>query len=92
MAQHYTGNTVSVAKWCHKCQRQTQHRVDDHRVTRVCMECDEAPVPSPLGTIVEVPQGCSCPKYPGSHFHAIRGHDGDLYRFKPGTWEENRKA
>lgn len=53
MAQHYTRNTVSAAAWCAKCKRQTQHRVDDRRISAACLEClamppveeKKAPVP-----------------------------------------------
>jgi hypothetical protein len=38
MGQHYTRNTVSAAEWCTKCQKQTQHRIDDRR-KGPCMEC-----------------------------------------------------
>lgn len=38
MAQHYTRNTVSAAEYCTKCQKQTQHRIDDRR-KGPCMEC-----------------------------------------------------
>lgn len=31
MTEHYTRNTESVIAWCAKCQRMTQHRVDDGR-------------------------------------------------------------
>ena len=42
--QHYTRNTVSVAAWCPKCKKETQHRVDDRR-RGPCLECLERPVP-----------------------------------------------
>lgn len=38
MGEHFTRNTVSVAAYCKKCGRQTQHRVDD-RIKGPCMEC-----------------------------------------------------
>lgn len=38
MAQHYPRSTVSAAAWCKKCEKQTQHRVDDRRLGP-CMEC-----------------------------------------------------
>jgi hypothetical protein len=28
MTQHFTRNTISAAKWCGKCQKSTQHRID----------------------------------------------------------------
>jgi hypothetical protein len=39
--EHYTSNTVSASKWCRVCRKHTQHRVDSHVVTRVCLECQE---------------------------------------------------
>jgi hypothetical protein len=36
--EHYTRNTVSVAAWCLKCQKQTQHRIDGVR-KGPCLEC-----------------------------------------------------
>jgi hypothetical protein len=36
--EHYSSQTVSASKWCGKCGKFTQHRVDDHRAT-VCLEC-----------------------------------------------------
>lgn len=41
MSQHYPSNVISVSKFCKRCKLNTQHRVDDHRVTRVCLECQE---------------------------------------------------
>lgn len=38
MSEHYTSLTVSAAAWCPKCQKQTQHRVDDKR-KGPCLEC-----------------------------------------------------
>jgi hypothetical protein len=38
MAQHFTRNTVSADAWCAKCQRNTQHRIDDRRIGP-CLEC-----------------------------------------------------
>lgn len=38
MSEHYTRATVSAAAWCPKCQKQTQHRVDDKR-KGPCLEC-----------------------------------------------------
>jgi hypothetical protein len=36
--QHYTRNTVSVAAYCGKCGKSTQHRVDNGR-KGPCLEC-----------------------------------------------------
>jgi ribosomal protein L44E len=38
MTQHFTRNTVSVAFYCSKCERKTQHRIDDGR-KGPCLEC-----------------------------------------------------
>jgi uncharacterized membrane protein len=38
MSQHYTRKTVSAASWCAKCQKPTQHRIDDRRVGP-CLDC-----------------------------------------------------
>ncbi len=40
MPQHYTRNTVSAEAWCLKCNRRTQHRVDDRRIGP-CLVCIE---------------------------------------------------
>lgn len=38
MSEHYTRSTVSVAAWCNKCWKHTQHRVGDCR-KGPCLEC-----------------------------------------------------
>lgn len=38
MSEHYTRNTVSAASWCAKCQKQTQHRIDEGR-KGPCLDC-----------------------------------------------------
>lgn len=38
MSEHYTRNTVSAEAWCAKCQKRTQHRVDDRRIGP-CLDC-----------------------------------------------------
>jgi len=38
MTQHYTRNTISAAAWCNRCEKQTQHRIDDRRVGP-CLDC-----------------------------------------------------
>jgi ribosomal protein L44E len=38
MAEHYTRSTISAALWCPKCQKQTQHRIDDRR-KGPCLVC-----------------------------------------------------
>jgi hypothetical protein len=45
MTEHFSGNTVSAAFWCGKCQRITQHRIDGSTVTGKarrkgpCLDC-----------------------------------------------------
>ena len=38
MTQHFTRSTVSASLWCAKCQKFTQHRIDDCR-KGPCLEC-----------------------------------------------------
>lgn len=38
MPEHFTRNTISAAFWCNKCQKVTQHRIDDRR-KGPCLEC-----------------------------------------------------
>lgn len=38
MSEHFTRNTVSASAWCSKCQKLTQHRIDDRR-KGPCLEC-----------------------------------------------------
>jgi ribosomal protein L37AE/L43A len=38
MTQHFTRSTVSAEAFCPKCRKQTQHRVDDRRIS-ACLEC-----------------------------------------------------
>lgn len=89
--EHYTGNTVSKSRYCRKCRKQTQHRVDSHRLTNVCLDCQNPEsrelVPI-VSSIVEVPAPCTCPRYPFGHYHAFQKHGDSYSRFKPGTWEE----
>ena len=40
MTQHYPRSTVSVSGFCKKCQKYTQHKVDDARLG-ACLECVE---------------------------------------------------
>jgi hypothetical protein len=90
MAQHYPGHTVSVEKWCHKCKKKTQHRVDNHVVTNVCLECQNGPARelTPIvSTVTEIPVPCGCSKYPFGHYHSIQKYGDSYTRFKPGTWE-----
>jgi len=38
MAEHFPSSTVSAEFWCSKCQKFTQHTIDDHRKGR-CLNC-----------------------------------------------------
>ena len=38
MTEHFTRLTVSAAFWCGKCQKQTQHRIDEGR-KGPCLDC-----------------------------------------------------
>jgi hypothetical protein len=38
MPEHFSANTVSAAFYCPKCEKRTQHRIDDHR-KGPCLEC-----------------------------------------------------
>lgn len=38
MTEHFTRNTVSVAFYCGRCERTTQHRIDSGR-KGPCLEC-----------------------------------------------------
>jgi hypothetical protein len=38
MTEHFTRNTVSAEFWCGKCQKRTQHRIDDKR-KGPCLNC-----------------------------------------------------
>jgi hypothetical protein len=38
MPEHFTRSTVSAAFYCKKCERETQHRIDDRR-KGPCLEC-----------------------------------------------------
>ena len=46
MGHHFTRNTVSAPLFCNKCEKVTQHRVDDRRAGPCipCMERQEAEV------------------------------------------------
>jgi len=38
MPEHFTKNTVSAEFYCPKCNKRTQHRIDDHR-KGPCLNC-----------------------------------------------------
>lgn len=40
MPAHYPRSTVSAEAFCKKCQKPTQHRIDDRRIGP-CLECME---------------------------------------------------
>lgn len=40
MTEHFTKNTISAEFWCNKCQKYTQHRIDDGR-KGPCLVCIE---------------------------------------------------
>lgn len=78
MPQHETRKTVSVAAWCDKCRRNTQHRVDD-RVRGRCLECGTPPPPKlggpPSGRTIYVERACLCAAYTFGHFHMPGGKE-----------------
>jgi hypothetical protein len=39
--QHYPGNALSASAWCKKCEANTQHRIFNHRLSHVCIPCQE---------------------------------------------------
>lgn len=38
MTQHFSRSTISAGFWCGKCQKQTQHRIDNGR-KGPCLGC-----------------------------------------------------
>jgi hypothetical protein len=38
MSEHFSRNTISAEFWCGKCQKHTQHRIDDRR-KGPCLDC-----------------------------------------------------
>lgn len=40
MKEHFPRNAVSASFWCGKCQKFTQHRIDDRR-KGPCLDCIE---------------------------------------------------
>ena len=95
MSQHYTSNTVSVEKWCGKCQRFTQHAVSGNRAGH-CIACFEklsnrqhardyyGLQPS---RVVEIPLPCQCSAYPFAHYHADNSAQA-----RAGRWEAARRG
>lgn len=39
--QHYPAHQVSNEAWCRKCKKKTQHRIFNHRLSNVCIPCQE---------------------------------------------------
>lgn len=39
--QHYPGNQISAEAWCRKCKKDTQHKISGHRLSNVCIPCQE---------------------------------------------------
>jgi ribosomal protein L44E len=37
--QHYTRGTVSAPLYCRKCDKVTQHRIEENRKAGACLEC-----------------------------------------------------
>ncbi len=81
MTQYYTSNTISVARWCNKCRKQTQHRVDGHRAGP-CMECGQADDPQPQAAAVLYEEACTCEKYAFPHFHEPEEQARSKARFR----------
>jgi hypothetical protein len=44
MTEHFPKSTISATGWCRKCNRNTEHQVDDGRLGR-CLD-PEHPAPS----------------------------------------------
>lgn len=39
--QHYPDGVISVPLWCEECQADTLHRVEGHKLTHICIPCQE---------------------------------------------------
>ncbi len=50
MAEHFTKNTLTATGWCAKCNRSTEHRVDDGRLGP-CLDKDHPAPPLPKAVI-----------------------------------------
>lgn len=82
MAHHSTRNTISRAKYCKKCGRQTQHAVSDRRIAH-CLECGTEPeVYVPSSNTVEIDLPCECEAYPFAHYHAEQSNMARQRRFE----------
>jgi hypothetical protein len=40
--QHYPGNMLCAGAWCRKCKKETSHRIFNHRLSNVCIPCQES--------------------------------------------------
>jgi len=81
MAHHSTKNTVSRAKYCNRCGRQTQHRVDGGRVAH-CLECGTVPEAFVFSGVVEIDPPCECEAYTFAHYHAEQSNMARQRRFE----------
>lgn len=72
MTQHFTSNTISQARWCNACKRQTQHSVSGNRLGR-CMEHGGGAIATQTASLkpntVDWPPACLCPAYKFPHLH-----------------------
>jgi len=39
--QHYPSHQLTNDAWCRKCERKTPHRIFNHRLSNVCVPCQE---------------------------------------------------
>jgi hypothetical protein len=106
MTQHFTRSTQSASLWCSKCQKYTQHRIDDRR-KGPCLECiaklealHNAPKPEPekqmgLFATLVVTLLLSLPSFSQADFWvpatlAISATAGDSY--ETGQFQRNYQA
>jgi hypothetical protein len=82
MAHHSTRNTISRAKYCKRCGRQTQHAVSDRTIAH-CLECGKVPeIYEFVSNSVEIEVPCECDKYPFAHYHAEQSNMARQRRFE----------
>lgn len=80
MPEHFPRNTVSAAFYCSKCQRQTQHRIDDRR-KGPCLECIAKLEREHQAQPIELTTGTDCDPLP-----AVRiGNVSDLQQVETKT-------
>ena len=93
MPEHHTRRTISAEYFCRKCNRRTQHRIDDRR-KGPCLECIERLENRPkvegeaMVTLIPVPCTCSARPYPHLGVH---GYDPPVERVTLAEYER-RKA